>query len=52
MSDFKKRLDNAISREWQHIKNGVFWNNIMSKPVDSEVYKLMMEQIFHYTRHN
>jgi len=52
MSDFKERLENSISREWQHIRKGAFWNKIMSEPVAPELYKLMLEQIYHYTRHN
>lgn len=52
MSNFKKRLDNSVSLEWQHIKNGVFWKTIMSEPVAPGLYQLMMEQIYHYTRHN
>ncbi|MDD0870681.1 hypothetical protein HKJ32_05505 [Xylella fastidiosa subsp. multiplex] len=45
MSNFKKQLENSVSREWQHIKNGTFLEKIISEPVDPRLYQLMMEQI-------
>lgn len=52
MSDFKQRIEAAVNQEWQHVKNGSFWKKVMSEPVDPMLYKLMLEQIYHYTRHN
>jgi Iron-containing redox enzyme len=48
----QERLEVAVSNEWHKIKQGKFWCEIMSAPVNISAYKLMMEQIYHYTKHN
>ncbi|MBI3381925.1 MAG: iron-containing redox enzyme family protein [Aquabacterium sp.] len=52
MNELIKQLDETINREWAVIKAGRFWTQVMSEPVPGELYRLMMEQIYHYTRYN
>lgn len=52
MDSFIKQLDKIVAEEWQRIKSGKFWNLVMSEPVDPLLYKGLMEEIYHYTKHN
>lgn len=52
MSDFVKKIEDVVASEWSKIKAGKFWNLVMSKQVDPQLYKNLMEEIYHYTKHN
>ncbi|WP_103654461.1 iron-containing redox enzyme family protein [Agarilytica rhodophyticola] len=52
MSGFLKQLENEVSSEWETIKSGLFWNIMREEGFNTELYKLLMLQIFHYTKHN
>lgn len=52
MSGFIERLEAAVANEWENIKEGRFWRRVMAEPVSVELYQSMLEQVYHYTRHN
>lgn len=52
MSDFIERLDAAIDHEWSRIRGGLFWRHVLGETVTPAFYRGLMEQIYHYTRHN
>ncbi len=42
----------AVDAEWARIKQGVFWHRVMEHPVSHALYRDLMLQIYHYSRHN
>ncbi|MBU3082492.1 iron-containing redox enzyme family protein [Acinetobacter baumannii] len=52
MNEFIKKLDEVVTEEWAKIKSGEFWTLAMSEAIDPELYKNLMEEIYHYTKHN
>jgi pyrroloquinoline quinone (PQQ) biosynthesis protein C len=49
---FLDELEAAVSREWQRIRAGNFWRRVLGETVTPQFYRILMEQIYHYTRHN
>ncbi|MDF2463375.1 MAG: putative transcriptional activator, TenA family [Ramlibacter sp.] len=53
MSDrFIETLQQIVDAEWARIKAGEFWRCVMSKPVQRPLYRDLMLQVYHYSRHN
>jgi pyrroloquinoline quinone (PQQ) biosynthesis protein C len=42
----------AVDMEWDKIKQGGFWRRVMEEPVTTELYRDLMLQVYHYSRHN
>lgn len=49
---FLSTLREAIDAEWAQIKQGEFWQRVMNQPVSRALYRDLMLQIYHYSRHN
>jgi hypothetical protein len=49
---FLAALRGAVDAEWKQIKQGRFWDRIMREPVSRELYRDLMMQVYHYSRHN
>jgi pyrroloquinoline quinone (PQQ) biosynthesis protein C len=49
---FVRSLRDTVDAEWARIKQGAFWSRIMSAPVTANLYRDMMVQVYHYSRHN
>lgn len=52
MSKLIQKLDEVVNAEWKKIKSGEFWTLAMSEKIAPELYKNLMEEIYHYTKHN
>ncbi len=46
------RLDTAIGDIWSKASEGRFWTHVLENGFDRSLYRLVMVQIYHYTRHN
>ena len=46
------RLDAALAAQWDEARNGRFWRHVTEQGCSPELYRLTMQQIFHYTQHN
>lgn len=46
------RLDTAIGDLWRRAGSGRFWTHVLENGFDRSLYRLVMVQIYHYTRHN
>jgi len=42
----------TVDAEWEQIKKGRFWSRVMSQPVSRGLYRDLMLQVYHYSRHN
>ena len=51
-ADLFRRLDLSIADLWAQARGGKLWRHITSKGFDRELYRRVMVQIFHYSRHN
>lgn len=51
-SSFVKSLRAVVDAQWSDIKRGEFWRLVQQRPVRKELYRDMMLQVFHYSRHN
>ncbi|MBA3771330.1 MAG: iron-containing redox enzyme family protein [Ramlibacter sp.] len=51
-SDFLQSLRAVVDAEWAAIKTGPFHRRIMEGTVTRALYREMMMQVYHYTRHN
>ena len=51
-SSFVRDLRESIEAQWREIKKGQFWRLVLEKPVTRELYRDMMLQVYHYSRHN
>lgn len=51
-NNFLQDLEATVAREWARIRQGRFWRRVLGEQVTPELYRLLMEQIYHYTRHN
>lgn len=49
---FIHTLREAVDAEWAQIKQGEFWRRVMNEPVSRPLYKDLMLQVYHYSRHN
>jgi hypothetical protein len=47
-----ERLDRSIDELWTHASNSEFWQHVLTRGFDRELYRIAMTQIYHYTRHN
>lgn len=52
MDQFFAQLDDVVAQEWKRIKEGKYWKYCSTHVVDKELYRTVMEQIYHYTRYN
>jgi len=51
-SSFVHSLRHAVDAQWGDIKRGEFWRLVQQRPVRKELYRDMMREVFHYSRHN
>jgi thiaminase len=51
-SSFVRDLRESIEAQWRDIKKGQFWRLVTERTVTRELYRDMMLQIYHYSRHN
>jgi thiaminase len=49
---FVQSLKDSVTEDWDAIKKGNFWKLIFSRPVTPELYRDLMIEIYHYTKHN
>jgi hypothetical protein len=49
---FIATLRGTVDAEWEQIKKGRFWNRVMREPVSRGLYRDLMMQVYHYSRHN
>jgi len=50
--EFVEMLDAVVQEEWDSIHAGRFSQHVAEHGVDPQLYRLVMLQIYHYTRHN
>lgn len=50
--NFVSTLQQTVDAEWAKIKQGGFWRLVMNEPVTMELYRDVMLQVYHYSRHN
>lgn len=46
------RLETAIGDIWSTAREGRFWTHVQENGFDRALYRLVMVQVYHYTRHN
>src|SRR3954469_21082731 len=51
-SSFVHSLRQAVDAQWGDIKRGEFWRLVQQRPVRKELYRDMMREVYHYSRHN
>jgi hypothetical protein len=51
-STFIRELRGTIDGQWAEIKRGQFWSLVMRRPVTRPLYRDLMLQVYHYSRHN
>lgn len=51
-SDFVQGLRATVDAQWALIQQGVFWRRVMQQPVSRALYRDLMLQVYHYSRHN
>lgn len=51
-NDFIQNLRAAVDAQWKDIRQGAFWRQIMEQPVTRPLYRDLMLQVWHYSRHN
>jgi pyrroloquinoline quinone (PQQ) biosynthesis protein C len=49
---FIHTLQETVDAEWVKIKQGAFWRRVMNEPVPMGLYRDLMLQVYHYSRHN
>jgi len=49
---FVQTVQQAVDAEWAQIKRGGFWRRVMQAPVPLGLYRDLMLQVYHYSRHN
>ncbi len=49
---FLNTLRETVDAEWAQIKQGEFWRRVMGEPVPAPLYRDLMLQVYHYSRHN
>lgn len=45
-------IKDTVDRQWKIIKQGEFWQHVISHGFDAPLYELMMKQLYYYTKHN
>ncbi|EEA00175.1 putative transcriptional activator, TenA family [Burkholderia sp. H160] len=51
-NEFINSLRQTVNQHWEQIRGGRFWNRVMERPVTRELYRDLMIEIHHYTKHN
>ena len=51
-NEFVAGLRARVDAQWAQIKRGAFWRRVMEQPVTPELYRDLMMQVWHYSRHN
>jgi hypothetical protein len=51
-ADLFEALDRRVSRLWAEAKAGSFWRQVLARGFNRALYRRLMSQVFHYTRHN
>jgi pyrroloquinoline quinone (PQQ) biosynthesis protein C len=46
------RLDGSVAALWAQARDGAFWRHVTEHGFDAALYRIVMTQIYHYTRHN
>ena len=49
---FVQQLRESVDAEWARLKKGTFWKRVMSAPVTPELWRDMLLQVYHYSKHN
>ena len=49
---FVSQLRESVDAEWETLKEGAFWRRVMGGPVTAELWRDMLLQVYHYSRHN
>ena len=49
---FITTLQQVVDLEWINIKQGQFWSRVLEQPVSRSLYKKLMIEVYHYTKHN
>lgn len=49
---FVSALRATVNAEWARIKQGEFWQRVLREPVTPGLYRDLMLQVYHYSRHN
>jgi thiaminase len=49
---FAESLRHTVEAEWARIKQGEFWRRVMNEPVSAELWRDLLLQVYHYSRHN
>lgn len=49
---FIQTLRDTVDAEWAQIKRGEFWRRVLAQPVARPLYRDLMLQVYHYSRHN
>lgn len=50
--DFSAALRATVEGEWARIKEGEFWQRVMRAPVTPSLWRDLMLQVYHYSKHN
>jgi hypothetical protein len=50
--NFSAALRATVEAEWARIKEGEFWQRVMRAPVTPELWRDLMLQVYHYSKHN
>jgi thiaminase len=51
-NEFVADLRSRVDAQWAEIKRGAFWRRVMDQPVSRALYRDLMMQVYHYSRHN
>lgn len=51
-TEFVAALRSRVDAQWAGIKRGRFWQRVMKEPVSRDLYRDLMLQVWHYSRHN
>ncbi|TFY97801.1 iron-containing redox enzyme family protein [Ramlibacter rhizophilus] len=51
-TEFIQALRLAVDDQWKVIRQGAFWRQVMDRPVTHALYRDLMLQVWHYSRHN
>lgn len=52
MEAFFNKLDKVVQEGWEIIRNGRYWDFCLNNTIPFELYRIVMLQIFHYTKYN
>jgi hypothetical protein len=50
--NFVNVLRRDVDAQWAQIQRGEFWRLVMARPVTPELYRDLMLQVYHYSKHN